>query len=341
MNNFYQNNFLKLSDFSKEDIYKLIRISKKLKYDKKNSKEKKKLSNKNIILIFEKNSTRTRCSFEIACFDQGAHVTFLSIKDSHMIYKESLKDSARILGQMYDGIQYRGNYQKDIEIIAKYAGVPVWNGLTNEFHPTQILADLLTITEFLENKKLDQIKISYIGDINNNISFSLIEAAIIIGFKLYLISPKKIKSNNIYYQNIIRKIKNIENIHITKNISEGIKNTDFIYTDIWISMGVTESLQMWEKKIEELYNYQVNKSLLLKSKNKNVKVMHCLPALHLYEHYKYLLNKDIISKYNLYNGIEITDEIFESNYSIIFKQAKNKIHTIKAIIISTLLKELY
>ncbi|QJC34049.1 ornithine carbamoyltransferase [Enterobacteriaceae endosymbiont of Donacia cinerea] len=340
MNQFYNKHFLKLSDFSKENIYELIKISKKLKYEKKNFKEKKKLVNKNIILIFEKNSTRTRCSFEIACFDQGANVTYLNIKDSHIGVKESLKDSARILNNMYHGIEYRGKHQKNLEIFANYSTIPVWNGLTNEFHPTQILADLLTIKENIKNKEIDQIKLSYIGDINNNISYSLIEAASIIGFELFLISPQKLNfSKNIYINNIIKKINNNGNINITNNINLGIKNTDFIYTDVWLSMGEKKSSQAWEKKIEKLYTYQVNKLLLKKSQNNNVKVMHCLPSLHLYKHYKNLFTKEIISKYNLYNGVEITDDIFESNNSIIFQQAENKIHTIKAIMMTSLLKE--
>lgn len=340
MNQFYNKHFLKLSDFSKENIYELIKISKKLKYNKKNFKEKKQLINKNIILIFEKNSTRTRCSFEIACFDQGANITYLNIKDSHISNKESLKDSARILNIMYHGLGYRGKYQKNIEKLAKYSNIPIWNGLTNEFHPIQILADLLTIKENIKNRKINQIKLSYIGDINNNISYSLIEASIIIGFELYLISPQKIKSNNNFYINkIIEKIKNNNNIHITNNIDIGIKNTDFIYTDIWLSMGEKTSLQLWEKRIKELHTYQVNKLLLKKSQNKNIKVMHCLPSLHLYSHYKNLFSKEIISKYNLYNGLEITDEVFESNNNIIFQQVENKIHVIKAIMITSLLKE--
>ncbi|QJC33641.1 ornithine carbamoyltransferase [Enterobacteriaceae endosymbiont of Donacia provostii] len=341
MNQFYNKNFLKLSNFSKKEIYTLIKIAKKLKNDKNNNKEKKLLKDKNIILIFEKNSTRTRCSFEIACFDQGANVTFLNTEHSHIRHKESLKDSTKILSQMYNGIGYRGQYHKNIEIIAKYSKIPVWNGLTNEFHPTQILADLLTIKENIKNTDVDQIKLSYIGDINNNISYSLIELSMIIGFKLYLISPQKLQSyNNFYIKNLIKKIQYYPNIHITSNIEEGIKNTDFIYTDIWLSMGEKDSLKSWEKKIKILHNYQVNKKLLEKSENNNIKVMHCLPSLHLYSHYKKLFNNKIISKYNLYNGLEITDDIFESEQSIIFQQAENKIHTIKAIMITSLLKEI-
>ncbi|QJC37270.1 ornithine carbamoyltransferase [Enterobacteriaceae endosymbiont of Donacia thalassina] len=340
MNSFYNKHFLKLSDFSKENLYELIKISEKLKYKKKIFKEEKKLVGKNIILIFEKNSTRTRCSFEIACFDQGANITYLNTIDSHINDKESLKDSARILSKMYDGLEYRGKYQKNIEILAKYSTIPVWNGLTNELHPTQILADLLTIKENIKNKEIDQIKLSYIGDINNNISYSLIEASSIIGFELYLISSQKLElGNNLYINNIIKKMKKSNNIHITSNLNIGVKNADFIYTDIWFSMGEEKSLELWEKKIKKLRNYQVNHSLLKKSHNNNIKVMHCLPSLHLYNHYKKLFTKEIISKYNLYNGLEITDEVFESKNSIIFQQAENKIHTIKAIIMTSLLKE--
>ncbi|QJC36045.1 ornithine carbamoyltransferase [Enterobacteriaceae endosymbiont of Donacia cincticornis] len=340
MNQFYNKHFLKLLDFSKKDLYKLITISEKLKYNKKNFKEKKLLIGKNVILIFEKNSTRTRCSFEIACFDQGVNITFLNTKDSHIGYKESLKDSAKILSRMYDGLEYRGYYQKNIEILAKYSTIPVWNGLTNEFHPIQILTDLLTIKENIKNKNIDQIKLSYIGDINNNISYSLIEASIIIGFTLYLISPQKLEfKNNFYIKNIINKIKYYNNIHITNNINIGVKNADFIYTDVWLSMDEKNSFILWENKIKLLYNYQVNKSLLEKSENNNVKIMHCLPSLHSYNHYKKLFNKNILSKYNLYNGLEITNDVFESDKSIIFQQAENKIHIIKAIMITSLLKE--
>ncbi|QJC34459.1 ornithine carbamoyltransferase [Enterobacteriaceae endosymbiont of Donacia crassipes] len=340
MNQFYNKHFLKLSDFSKKDLYELITISRKLKYNKKNFKEKKLLIDKNIILIFEKNSTRTRCAFEIACFDQGANITFLNIKDSHIGYKESLKDSIRILSKMYHGLEYRGQNQKNIETLAKYSTIPIWNGLTNELHPIQILSDLLTIKENLKNKNIDQIKLSYIGDINNNISYSLMEASMIIGFTLYLISPQKLEfKNNFYIKNIIKKIKYCNNIHITDNINIGVKNTDFIYTDIWLSMSEKNSLTLWDNKIKLLYNYQVNKSIIEKSENDNVKIMHCLPSLHLYNHYRKLFNKNIISKYNLYNGIEITNDVFESDKSIIFQQAENKIHIIKAIMITSLLKE--
>ncbi|QJC28564.1 ornithine carbamoyltransferase [Enterobacteriaceae endosymbiont of Plateumaris consimilis] len=336
MNQFYNRHFLKLSDFSKKDIYELLNISLKLKNDKKKNKEIKKLYNKNIILIFEKESTRTRCSFEIACYDQDAKITYLDKHNSHIGYKESIKDTARILSQIYDGIVFRGKNQKDIEILSKYSNIPVWNGLTKEFHPIQILADLLTIQECLINKSLDKISLSYIGDINNNIANSLIEASLIIGFQLNLISPKKLWPNNTLFNNLLL---NKNKIFITDNINDGVKNTDFIYTDVWLSMG--ESSQLWESRIHDLYIYQVNKKLLLQTKNKNVKVMHCLPSLHIYNHYKKYFNNKIIFKYNLFDGLEITDEVFESQNSIIFKQSENKLHVIKAIILLTLLKNKY
>ncbi|QJC28112.1 ornithine carbamoyltransferase [Enterobacteriaceae endosymbiont of Plateumaris braccata] len=336
MNQFYNRHFLKLSDFSKRDIFELLRISLKLKNDKKKNKEIKKLYNKNIILIFEKESTRTRCSFEIACYDQDAKITYLDKHNSHIGYKESIKDTARILSQIYDGIVFRGKSQKDIEILSQYSNIPVWNGLTKEFHPIQILADLLTIQEYLINKSLDKIILTYIGDINNNIANSLIEASLIIGFRLNLISPKKLWPNN---NTLLNNLLNQDKIFITDNIDEGINNTDFIYTDVWLSMG--ESSKLWESRIHDLHIYQINKKLLLKTKNKNVKVMHCLPSLHLYNHYKKYFNNTIISKYNLFNGLEITDEVFESKNSIIFKQSENKLHVIKAIILLTLLKNKY
>ncbi|QJC29452.1 ornithine carbamoyltransferase [Enterobacteriaceae endosymbiont of Plateumaris pusilla] len=336
MNQFYNRHFLKLSNFSKKDIYELLNISLKIKDDKNKNKEIKKLYNKNIVLIFEKESTRTRCSFEIACYEQEAKITYLSKYNSHIGYKESIKDTARILGQIYDGILFRGKHQKDIEILAQYAGIPVWNGLTNEFHPIQILSDLLTIKENLINKSLDEIILSYIGDINNNIANTFLEAALIIGFNLNLISPKKLWPNNKLFNNLLL---NNNKIILTDNIDDGVNGADFIYTDIWLSMG--ESSKLWESRINDLHNYQVNKELILKTKNKNIKIMHCLPSLHLYYHYKKLFNQTIISKYNLFNGLEITDEIFESENSIIFQQSENKLHIIKAIILSTLLKNKY
>ncbi|QJC29009.1 ornithine carbamoyltransferase [Enterobacteriaceae endosymbiont of Plateumaris rustica] len=336
MNQFYKRHFLKLSDFSKKEIYEILDISSKLKNDKKKNKEIKKLNNKNIVLIFEKESTRTRCSFEIACYDQNAKITYLNKYNSHIGYKESIKDTARILGQIYDGIVFRGKNQKDIEILSQYAGIPVWNALTKKFHPIQILADLLTIQEYLINKSLDKILLSYIGDINNNIANSLIEAALIIGFNLNLVSPKKLWPKYKFFNNLSL---NKNKIYLTDNIDDGVNNADFIYTDVWLSMG--ESSKIWEKRIHDLHIYQINKELLLKTKNKNIKIMHCLPSLHLYHHYKKYFSNEIISKYNLFNGLEITDDIFESKNSIIFKQSENKLHVIKAIILLTLLKSKY
>ncbi|QJC30352.1 ornithine carbamoyltransferase [Enterobacteriaceae endosymbiont of Neohaemonia nigricornis] len=335
MNTLYKKNILKLTDLSQKEIYYILHLSKKLKQEKKNNIEIKRLLGKNIILIFAKNSTRTRCSFEVACFDQGANVTCLNKTDSHIGYKETIQDTAKILSNLYDGIQYRG-IQKDIEILAKSSKIPVWNGLTEQFHPTQILADLLTIQENIsDNHNIDQITISYIGDIYNNIAMSLVEAASIIGFKLYLITAKPlfISDDTLLFNQLIKKH---NNIILTDNMILGVTNTDFIYTDVWLSMG--ESSTLWEYKIKYLYKYQVNNNLLLNSKNNNIKVMHCLPSFHDYNHYKSIIKNNIISKFNLFYGLEITNDVFLSKYSIIFQQAANRIHVIKALMILTLIK---
>ncbi|QJC31189.1 ornithine carbamoyltransferase [Enterobacteriaceae endosymbiont of Macroplea mutica] len=329
----YQKNILHISNLTKKTIFNIIELATKMKIEKKLYKEKKRLCNKNILLIFEQNSTRTRCSFEIACFDQGANVTFLNVQNTHMGYKETIQDTAVILSHMYDGIQYRGT-QKNIEILSQYSIVPIWNGLTEISHPTQILADLLTIRECLPNKNLEDIVLTYIGDIYNNISMSLIEAAQIIGFKLNLITSQFFLKQQKYFF-LKKKINFYSNIIITYDINH-IKNTDIIYTDVWLSMG--ESTELWEQKITNLYKYQINKKLLLKSENDNIKIMHCLPAYHVYDHYKNIIDNKIISRLKLFDGLEITDEIFTSYNSIILQQAINKIHIVKAIMILTLNK---
>ncbi|WP_246209056.1 ornithine carbamoyltransferase [Enterobacteriaceae endosymbiont of Macroplea appendiculata] len=329
----YQKSILYISNLTKKTIFNIIKLAAKIKIEKKLHKEKKRLCNKNILLIFEQNSTRTRCAFEIACFDQGANVTFLNAQNTHIGYKETIQDTAVILSHMYDGIQYRGT-QKNIEILSKYSIVPIWNGLTEISHPTQILADLLTIHECLPNKNLEDIILSYIGDIYNNISMSLIEAAQIIGFKLNLITSKSFLKQQKYFL-LKNKINFSNNIIITHDMNH-IKNTDIIYTDVWLSMG--ESTTFWEQKIINLYKYQINKKLLLKSKNDNIKIMHCLPSYHVYDHYKHIIDNQIISRLKLFDGLEITDEMFRSHHSIILQQAINRIHIVKAIMILTLNK---
>ncbi|CAL4322061.1 Ornithine carbamoyltransferase subunit I [Buchnera aphidicola (Chaitophorus sp. 3695)] len=336
MNSFYLRNFLRLKNFKKQDILFLIKYAQKLKFEKIMKQEQKNLKNKNIVLIFEKESTRTRCAFEVASFDQGAKITYLNAKDIHIGYKESIADTALTLGKMYDGIVYRGHQHKNIEKLAKYAKIPVWNGLTKSFHPTQILSDILTIKEIFLKKNIKNIKIAYIGDAKNNISNTLIEAANLLNFNLSVISPKKYLPNKEFLNFYNIKInKKSNNILFTDNIKKGIYQADIIYTDVWISMG--ENSDKIKKKISLLKNYQVNKKILKLTQNPFVKVFHCLPALH---DKKTIFGKKIIQKFNLKNGVEITDEVFKSNQKIIFQQSSNRVHIVKALMICSLIKKI-
>ncbi|AEO08157.1 ornithine carbamoyltransferase [Buchnera aphidicola] len=336
MNNLYKRNCLRLLDFNLLELEHIIKLSKKLKQNKKNNEEIQLLKKKNIALIFEKESTRTRCAFELAAFDQGAHITYLGPGSTHIGKKESIEDTAKILGRLYDGIQYRGHNHKTIEILAKYSKVPVWNGLTEKFHPTQLFADLLTIQEIFPNKKFHEIKCAYVGDTRNNIGNSLLEAALLCNFDLRFIAPKKYwpeKKLLKFYQ--AKTSDHTSNIICTENIQQGVKNVDFIYTDVWVSMG--ESKETWKQKIQLLHNYQVNSAMLDMTNNPNVKVLHCLPALH---DDNTEIGKDLFKKYGFKNGVEITNDVFQKNEKIIFEQAENRLHTIKAILISSLLKQI-
>ncbi|ACL30170.1 ornithine carbamoyltransferase [Buchnera aphidicola] len=334
MNNLYQRDCLRLLDFTSLELQNIITLAQKLKQYKKNNKEIQLLKKKNIALIFEKESTRTRCSFEVAAFDQGAHVTYLGPGSTHLGTKESIEDTAKILGRLYDGIQYRGHHHSTIEILAKNSKVPVWNGLTEKFHPTQLLADLLTIKEIFPERKFYEIKCAYVGDAHNNMGNSLLEAASLVGLDLRLVAPKECWPEKNIFKFCKEQIKNKKgNIICTENINEGVKNVDFIYTDVWVSMG--ESQEVWKKRIELLSSYQVNSLMLKITNNPQVKVLHCLPALH---DQKTCTVKSILKKYGFKNGMEITDEVFQKNQKIIFEQAENRLHTIKAILVSSLLK---
>ncbi|PPI86566.1 ornithine carbamoyltransferase [Candidatus Pantoea edessiphila] len=328
----YKRHFLRLLDFSSNEINYLIKMSSKLKEHKKNKNEIKYLQGKNIVLIFEKNSTRTRCSFEVAAYDQGAHVTYLNQKTTQLGYKESIKDTARILGRIYDGIQYRGFNQELIEEIAKYASVPVWNGLTTEFHPTQLVADLLTMQEHLPETALNEIKLVYVGDAKNNICNSIIEAAALYGFNLKILTHKKFWPQNQFVKDCIKiSQQNGGTIIFTDNLKEGVKNVDFIYTDVWVSMG--ESQEIWDERIHLLRQYQVNNQMLELTNNPNIKFLHCLPSLH---DRNTVLGAELSIKYHFQNGIEVSNDVFESKSSIVFDQAENRLHTIKAIMVATL-----
>lgn len=328
--NLKNRHFLKLLDFTPQEIKFLLDLSVDLKKAKYSGTEQKKLMNKNIALIFEKASTRTRCAFEVAALDQGAHVTYLGPSGSQMGVKESMKDTARVLGRMYDGIEYRGFGQDVVEELAKYAGVPVWNGLTNEFHPTQILADFLTMMEY-SDKPLHKVKFAYMGDARNNMGNSLLAGAAKMGMDFRAGAPKEVQPT----EDLVEICRDVAKetgakITITDDPLEAVKDVDFIYTDVWVSMG--EPDEVWEKRVHLLKPYQVNKELMTRTGNPNCKFLHCLPAFHNRET---KIGEDIYRKFKL-NGMEVTEDVFESPASIVFDQAENRLHTIKAVMVATL-----
>ncbi len=330
MFNLRNRSFLKLLDFTPKEIEFLIDLSLDLKAAKYGGYEQPKLAGKNIALIFEKASTRTRCAFEVAAFDQGAHVTYLGPSGSQIGYKESMKDTARVLGRMYDGIEYRGFAQETVEELAKYSNVPVWNGLTNEFHPTQILADFMTMIEHA-NAPLTEISFCYMGDARNNMANSLMVGAAKMGMDFRIAAPKSVQPS----ADLIKECQKIAettgaDILITDNVDEAVENVDFIYTDVWVSMGEDDSV--WSERIKLLKPYQVNSSVLEKTGNPEVKFLHCLPAFHNRET---VLGEQIFQKFGL-DGMEVTEEVFESENSVVFDQAENRLHTIKAVMVATL-----
>ncbi len=328
--NLKNRNFLKLLDFSPAEIEYLLELSLQLKKEKKEGNEKKHLIGKNIALIFEKASTRTRCAFEVAAFDQGANVTYLGPSGSQIGQKESMKDTARVLGRMYDGIEYRGFGQSIVEELAKYAGVPVWNGLTDEFHPTQILADFLTMMEH-SNKPLSQIKFCYLGDAKNNMGNSLMVGAAKLGMNFRAAAPKACQPA-VDLQNQCREIaaKTGAKITVTELVEEAVKDCDFLYTDVWVSMG--EPASVWEERIKLLLPYQINSTTMKLTGNPHIKFLHCLPAFHNRET---KVGEEIFQKFGI-DAMEVTEEVFESEASIVFDQAENRLHTIKAVMVATL-----
>lgn len=328
--NLRNRNFLKLLDFSTEEINYLLDLSASLKTAKYNGTEQPMLSGKNIALIFEKDSTRTRCAFETASYDQGARVTYLGPAGSQLGKKESMKDTARVLGRMYDGIQYRGFAQEVVELLGRYAGVPVWNGLTTEYHPTQVLADLLTMQEH-SDKPLNQITFAYIGDARNNMGNSLLLGAAKMGMKFRSIAPKQLQpaAELVSMAHDISVCSGGE-ITLAEDPAEGVKGCDYLYTDVWLSMGEPE--EKWEERIELLRPYQVNMSLLEQTENPQVKFLHCLPSFHNRETQ---IGEIVFQKFGL-DGMEVVEEVFESEASIVFDQAENRLHTIKAVMVATL-----
>jgi ornithine carbamoyltransferase len=328
--NLKNQSFLKLLDFTPEEIRFLLNLSADLKKAKYAGTEQPRLRGKNIALIFEKDSTRTRCAFETAAFDQGANVTYLGPTGSQLGKKETMKDTARVLGRMYDGIEYRGFGQALVEELAKYSGVPVWNGLTNEYHPTQVLADLLTMMEH-SDKPLRQVAFAYLGDARNNMGNSLLIGAAKMGMDFRSVAPKKVQPDEkLIEQAAAIGKKTGAKISLTEDIEKGVKGCDFLCTDVWVSMGEPEDV--WKKRIELLKPYQVNRKTMELTDNPQVKFMHCLPAFHNRET---VIGEDIYQKFGL-EAMEVTEEVFESDASIVFDEAENRVHTIKAVMVATL-----
>ena len=328
--NLRNRSFVKLLDYSPEEIRFLLKLSADLKAAKYGGYEQARLKGKNIALIFEKASTRTRCAFEVAAFDQGAHVTYLGPEGSQIGVKESMKDTARVLGRMYDGIEYRGFAQATVETLAAYAGVPVWNGLTNEFHPTQILADILTMTEH-SAKPLTEIAYCYLGDARNNMGNSLMVGGVKFGMDVRLCAPKSLwPAADLVETCQVIAAQTGARLTLTELVEEGVQGVDFLYTDVWVSMG--EAAAVWEERIKLLTPYQINRQALEFSGNPNVKVMHCLPAFHNRET---KVSEDIYQKFGL-ESMEVSEEVFESEHTIVWDQAENRMHTIKAVMVATL-----
>lgn len=328
--NLRNRNFLKLLDFTPSEIKYMLDLAADLKKAKYAGTEQPRLKGKNIALIFEKDSTRTRCSFEVAAHDQGAQVTYLGPSGSQLGKKESMKDTARVLGRMFDGIEYRGFAQEMVEELAEYAGVPVWNGLTNEFHPTQILADFLTMREHV-NKPLNQVTYAYLGDARYNMGNSLMVGGAKMGMDVRIVAPKSLQPN----PELIATCRKIAeetgaNVTVTDDVAAGVKGCDFLYTDVWVSMG--EPQEVWKERIDLLLPYQVNKKVMELTGNKNCKFMHCLPAFHNLET---SIGRDVYKQFGL-DALEVTEEVFESPHSIVFDEAENRMHTIKAVMVATL-----
>ena len=328
--NLKHRNFLKLLDFSSKEIQFLLDLSTNLKKSSYAGTEQQMLTGKKIALIFEKASTRTRCAFEIAAYDQGAHVTYLEPSGSQMGTKESLKDTARVLGRMYDGIEYRGFEQTKVELLGQHAGVPVWNGLTNEFHPTQVMADLMTMIEHAR-RPLHDITFAYMGDAKNNMGNSLLVGAAKMGMDYRSIAPNALQPKKALV-NRVEKVaaKTGAKISFTDDVSVGVKNCDFICTDVWVSMGEPEGV--WKERIDLLRPYQVNADVMEMTGKPEAKFLHCLPAFHNRETE---IGEKIYQRFGL-EAMEVTEEVFESEASVVFDEAENRVHTIKAIMVATL-----
>ena len=320
-----------VQDFTPREFRDLLDLARDLKRAKYARTEQQHLRGKEVCLIFERSSTRTRCALEVACYDQGAHVTHLDSAGSQIGHRESFKDTARVLGRMFDAIEYRGANQSGAEELAKWAGVPVFNGLTDEHHPTQMLADVMTMREH-SDKPLNQIKYAFLGDTRNRMGRSLMIAGCLVGMDVRICGPRALWPSEEYVK-IARSLQERSgaSLTITDDTAKGVEGVDFIHTDVWASMS--EPKDVWRDRIELLLRYQVNKEMMLTSKNPHVKFMHGLPAFHDTET---TLGKQIAKEHGLRCGLEVTDDVFESDYNLAFEQAENRMHTIKAFLVATL-----
>jgi ornithine carbamoyltransferase len=329
--NLRNRSLLTVQDYTQREFRYLLDLARDLKRAKYARTEQKHLDGKEICLIFEKTSTRTRCAFEVACYDQGANVTYLDPAGSQIGHKESFKDTARVLGRMYDAIEYRGASQTGVETLAKFAGVPVYNGLTAEYHPTQMIADIMTMREH-SDKPVSQIKYAYVGDTRSNMGHSLMIAGCLMGMDVRICGPESLWPTQ-EYQKIARGLEAQygARLTITDDPKAAVKDVDFIHTDVWVSMG--EPKEVWKERIALLTPYQVNKELMKAGGNPHVRFMHCLPAFHDTET---TLGKQIAETYGMTNGLEVTNDVFESEANLAFEQAENRLHSIKALLVATL-----
>jgi ornithine carbamoyltransferase len=328
--NLRNRSLLTVQDYTQREFQYLLDLARDLKRAKYARTEQEHLKGKEIVLIFEKTSTRTRCAFEVACHDQGAHVTYLDPAGSQIGHKESVKDTARVLGRMYDAIEFRGFAQEAVEELAKYAGVPVYNGLTDEYHPTQMLADVMTMREH-SDRPVHEIKYAYVGDCRSNMGHSLMIVGCLMGMDVRICGPKAVWPSDDYVETARRFEKKYGGrLTITDNLDAAVKGVDFVHTDVWVSMG--EPKEVWSERIRLLKPYQVNMELMRKAGNPRVKFMHCLPAFHNLET---KVGRDIHEQFGL-TAMEVTEEVFESEMNIAFEQAENRMHTIKALLVATL-----
>ncbi|MFF1370057.1 ornithine carbamoyltransferase [Streptomyces virginiae] len=326
----HQRPFVKELDFTPEEFRHLLELSASIKTARREGREEQRLRGKNIAVIFEKTSTRTRCAFEVAAHQQGAHVTYLDPAGSQLGHKESIKDTARVLGRYYDGIEYRGSDQRLVEELAQHAGVPVWNGLTDQWHPTQSLADVLTMWEHTD-KPLNQVSFAYLGDARNNVGNSLLIVAAMLGMDVRMVGPRSLHNASDVVDHARRAAAvSGARITLTEDVTEGVAGVDFVYTDVWLSMG--EPPEMWDERIALLKPYQVTAKTLEATGNPAVKFMHCLPAFHNSDT---TVGAKIAARTGM-TALEVTEEVFESSHSIVFDQAENRLHTIKAVLVATL-----